>query len=390
MSKRKANDSIISSTKDIDITSLPDGVLSHISGYVQHSSRQLFAVAMTAPPSSFRIHNCNELPQSTMRDAILFPRNRNEKERDGDDMHLLRESQVNWNEIDFGGVDEVVGGLTDDTLHACLVCIGVSRIKSLEFTRCSKFAGWGLYPLWRSKVLERIDLSGIKAWSNSKCDKETRFTAFPSESQRGMLIEAVIPVLESIVDETDNSLWHIQFPKHFRIVSVSNIPQHESFHRFLTKFNDNISRKIKCGRKKCDNLCYLFNAGMHMGGDRYGIQSMSCSNGHFNFCGCQKQDRFDTDLSYCHKCMKYYCDRCNPCEELICGCGKLPACGSCSDSAYCDYPGCSEGPFCSDCILECKCGQRYCRMEEACESVCNVSLLSYTFHRLIVSYGILS
>ena len=57
MSKRKANNSIISSTKDIDITSLPDGVLSHISGYVQHSSRQLFAVAMTAPPSSFRIHN---------------------------------------------------------------------------------------------------------------------------------------------------------------------------------------------------------------------------------------------------------------------------------------------------------------------------------------------
>jgi len=371
MSKRKADDSILASTKDIDITSLPDGILSHISGY----------------DYVFRIHNCNELPQSTMRDAILFPRNRNEYEKDGDDMHKLRESQVNWTEIDFGGVDHVVGGVTDDLLHAVLVCIGVSRINSLEFTRCSKFVGWGLYPLWQSKVLERIDLSGIKAWSNSKCDKSTRFTAFPSESQCDMLIEAVIPVLESIVDESGNSLFNIQFPMHFRFVNAQNTPQRESFYRFLTKFNDNIFRKVKCGRKKCDNFCI---GGMHMSGDRYGIQSSSCSNGHFNFCGCTKQDRFDADLQYCHKCMKYYCDRCNPCEELMCGCGKLPACGSCSDSAYCDYPGCSEGPLCSDCILECKCGQRYCRMEEACESVCNVSLMSYTFHQLIVSYCILS
>jgi len=270
MSKRKADDSILSSTKDIDITTLPDGVLSHISGYVQHSSRILFAVAMTAPPSSFRIHNCNGLPQSTTRDAILFPRNRNNEERDLASSSYpprnLSESQLNWVEIDFGGVDEVVGGLTDDTLHACLVCIGVSRIKSLEFTRCSKFAGWGLYPLWRSKVLERIDLSGIKAWYN-EWKRRTRFTAFPTKSQCGMLIEAVIPVLESIVDETDNSLLHIQFPKHFRIEGGN-----ETFHRFLTKFNGNIRGKIRCGRDGCDNSC---QNGMHMGGDRYGIQSSS-------------------------------------------------------------------------------------------------------------------
>ena len=264
MSKRKADGSILSSTKDIDITSLPDGVLSHISGYVQHSSRPLFAVAMTAPPSSFRIHNYNELPQSSTRDAILFPRNRNEEERDSDDgMNTFSESQVNWNEIDFGGVDNVVGGMTDDILHAVLVCIGVSRIKILDFTRCSKFTGWGLYPLWKSKVLERIDLSGNKAWS-SKWKKKTRFTAFPTKSQCGVLIEAVIPLLESIVDETDNSLWHIQFPKHFRIEGGN-----ESFHRFLTKFNDNIRGKVKCGRKDCDNSC---QGGMHMSGDRYGFK----------------------------------------------------------------------------------------------------------------------
>ena len=376
MSKRKADDSILSSTKDIDITSLPDGVLSHISGYVQHSFRPLLAVAMTAPPSSFRIHNCNVLPQSTMRDAILFPRNRNEEEKEWDEDRemdrSLSESQMNWSKIDFKRMNKIDGGLTDDILHAALVCIGVSRIKSLEFTRCSKLTGWGLYPLWKSKVLERIDLSGIKA-KGSKWRRRTIFTAI--KSPREMLIEAVIPVLESIVDETDNSLWHVQFPKHFRVEGGN-----ESFHQFLSKFNENIRGKVQCGRKDCNNLC----GGMHMSGDRYGIQSGSCSfdhsfenNENANFCGCAKQDEYDATLEFCHKCMKYYCTWCNEGYlPLTCECGKPHGCGSCSDSAYCDTHGCSEGPLCSDCYLECKCGQRYCRMEEARESVCNISLVS--------------
>jgi len=322
-----------------------------------------------------------------MRDAILFPRNRNEEEKEWDEDRemdrSLSESQMNWSKIDFKRMNKIDGGLTDDILHAALVCIGVSRIKSLEFTRCSKLTGWGLYPLWKSKVLERIDLSGIKA-KGSKWRRRTIFTAI--KSPRDMLIEAVIPVLESIVDETDNSLWHVHFPKHFRVEGGN-----ESFHRFLSKFNENIRGKIRCGRDGCDNSC---QNGMHMGGDRYGIQSSSCSSCNFNFCGCAKQDRFDFDLEFCHKCKKYYCDNCNPGDgdqELGCGCDKPPACGSCSDIMLtCDTHDCLEGPFCSDCYLECKCGQRYCRMEEARKSVCNISLvfsLSSSSFTTQLSYG---
>jgi hypothetical protein len=355
MSKRKADESILSSTKDIDITSLPDGVLSHISGYVLHSSRPLFAVAMTAPPSSFRIHNCNELPQSTMRDAILFPRNRDEYEKDWDDMHLLRESQVNWNEIDFGGIYKVIGadGLTDDTIHAALVCIGVSRIKVLELTRCTNICR-GLEPMRKSKVLERIDLSGVKTWSIKQ--SKNGHTVGPSKFTLSASI--VIPILESIVDETENSLRHIQLPKHWRGAGIPNTNTgggNESLHRFLIKFNDNITGKIICGN--CDSAC---QGGVQLSGARYdyGVQRTSCENYLClaNVCGSCSRQR---TKEFCTKCEKYHCSGCSPGtgSTLMC-CGKLQACGSCSDTTYCAR--CDTGPICDDCCTKCTCGQQYC------------------------------
>ena len=360
MSKRKADE--LSSVVDIDITSLPDGVLSHISGYLEHSSRPLFAVAMTAPPSSFRLYKCNVLPQSSMREAILFPRNRKEDEMDWTGRLGLRDSKVNWNEIDFGGMHMICsGGLTDDTLHAVLVCVGISRIKAIALTRCSKITGIGLEPLRGSKALERIDLSGIMTYS---C-KKTIFTAFPTE-QLVMSSTIVIRILDSIVDETENSLRFIQFPKHWRVEGGD-----DAFHGFLTKFNDNIRGKSVCARGNCNNAC---GGSMHTSsGDRYGIQSNTCANSHCgaSFCGCPKEDRFDEEqpLEFCHKCKKYYCNNCDAglffSREYLCGCNKPTSCDSCTDSAFCD--DCGDGPLCRDCYLECKCGQRYCRMEEACK-----------------------
>ena len=132
---------------------------------------------------------------------------------------------------------------------------------------------------------------------------------------------------------------------------------------------------------------------MHMSGDRYGIQSNTCAKSHCgaSFCGCPKEDRFDEEqpLEFCHQCKKYYCDACDAglfnSREYMCGCNKPTSCGSCTDSAYCDC--CGDGPICSDCYIQCKCGQTYCRMEEACKSntycmylLSHVSRLASTLH----------
>ena len=375
MSKRKADEL---SSVDIDITSLPDGVLSHISGYLEHSSRPLFAVAMTAPPSSFRLYKCNVLPQSSMREAILFPRN------------LKKGESEQWNEIDFGGIHKVVkdaGGLTawmeeenvscphyrsqsfkqmlpmDDILHAALVCIGVSRIKVLELTQCKAVTGVGLEPLRGSKIIEKIDLSGVKAWAASKRTKRSGFTLSTSKSILSATV--VIPILDSIVEEDENSLRLIHFPNHWRVEGGD-----DAFHGFLTKFNNNIRGKSVCGRERCNNAC---GGEMHTSGDRYGIQSNTCAKIHcgVSFCGCPKEDRYDEEqpLEFCHECKKYYCNACDAGlfnrREYMCGCNKPTSCGSCTDSAYCDC--CGDGPICSDCFIQCKCGQTYCRMEEACK-----------------------
>ena len=90
------------------IASLPDGTLSHVSVYLSKEARVLFAVAITAPPSSFR--KCHwRLPSSLSleagRKAIL-----------GEDK---------WDSLDFRDLSISVGrlkdGLKDDDLGA--VCL---------------------------------------------------------------------------------------------------------------------------------------------------------------------------------------------------------------------------------------------------------------------------
>ncbi|KAL7552071.1 hypothetical protein ACHAWF_015303 [Thalassiosira exigua] len=279
-------------------TSLPDGVLGHISDYLARESQALCAVAMTAPSPSFRARRWIAPRPWSARDAVLgvngIPREMWEsglseegqrlagvsdilsiggattyseddesfdfETEDEESFDFEAEDEENFN---FGAFTESVGGkvLTDDDLGAVLVCIDAkNRLRSFKLTNCTHIVGYGLEPLRGSAVLEQIDVS---------CDGAA---VLPSGHPRYIIADSirlddkvVIPILESIVEKDGNSLRHVQLPKKWRVPIPGDVS------RFLTKFNNAIS--LSCCKLRCQNTCEEL---MNNSGDNYGLQSKTC------------------------------------------------------------------------------------------------------------------
>jgi len=91
--------------------------------------------------------------------------------------------------------------MSDDDLKNVLVVIDAkNNLKSLKLTNCSRIFGFGLKPLKRSTVLERIDLSRAESYTKPVIGMHTT-----------MNLNTILPILLSIVNKTGNSLKHIQF-----------------------------------------------------------------------------------------------------------------------------------------------------------------------------------
>ena len=130
-------------TADSLLAGLPDVVLTHVAAYLAKPSCALFAVALSAPSSSWR--ECNgearRQPSTTAIIASSF---------NGGGM-----------EINFADVEKSLSSkLTDDDLHALLVCVDAKhRLERLKLAGCVNIIGHGLEPIRGSLVLEQIDLS---------------------------------------------------------------------------------------------------------------------------------------------------------------------------------------------------------------------------------------
>ena len=137
--------------QSLNISNLPDGILAHAASYLAKPSRALFVVALTArEQDNFSIGSKHQQTVAS----------------------ILQSEQCSV--LDFGDIEKSLAlKLTDDDIHAVLKCISAQDVlKKLKLTGC-------------------LDLSQL--------------------DPKPMISEEVIPILESIVSEENNSLKMIVF-----------------------------------------------------------------------------------------------------------------------------------------------------------------------------------
>ncbi|KAL7527050.1 hypothetical protein ACHAXR_001778 [Thalassiosira sp. AJA248-18] len=188
-------------TASLHISDLPDSIFADVAAYLPKPSRALFAVAMTAPPSSWARSWWERLPSATSKVILSssFASQNNQVQHVAD--------QKRWVTLDFVGIGKSLASrLTDDDVRAILVCINANQsLKKLKLTGCANISGHGLDPLRGSTVLEQIDLSLAAQHESPGIDPE------PSISET-----AALPILDSIVGVDDSSLKYIQLPHAWR------------------------------------------------------------------------------------------------------------------------------------------------------------------------------
>mmetsp|Transcript_25544 Transcript_25544/g.61413 ORF Transcript_25544/g.61413 Transcript_25544/m.61413 type:complete len:180 (+) Transcript_25544:147-686(+) len=144
-SKRRRTSS--SSVASPNIDDIPNALLSDVAAFLPKPSRVLFALAMTAPTSSWRKSEWKRRV-SVAGDFIL--------------------SSTKWKSLDLGSIKESLSQkLTDDHVCAILSCINAKEtLHTLKFTGCINITGTGLEPLRGSLVLQQIDLSLVGQHEN--------------------------------------------------------------------------------------------------------------------------------------------------------------------------------------------------------------------------------
>ena len=125
------------------ITDLPDEVLVNVAKHLPKSSAALFAVALTAPSSSWRKRNWHQRPVAS---------------------GLAIVEAVQWDVLDFGGPEtDLAKKLTEEDLIAVLACLGaVKKLKHLKLAGCINAIGLCSGPVRGSTALKLIDLGMAK------------------------------------------------------------------------------------------------------------------------------------------------------------------------------------------------------------------------------------
>ena len=188
--------------------------------------------------------------------------------------------------------------LDDIDLKAILVCIDArNNVKYLCLNECINITGRGLKPLAGSSVIQQIDLSLV-----FKIDKR-------EDMEQISLCEGIVlPILHSIIEGDSSSLRHVQMPLKWRNGKSNELSQ------FMEVYNDRL--------EGMDLICRCFNEcgmGMHKQGERYGIQTATCSKCLECFCN---EDDCDEELNYCPHRQTYLCSDCDDCASFVVeGCG---------------------------------------------------------------------
>ena len=310
--------------QSLNISNLPDGILSHVASYLAKPSRALFAIAMTSTPESRTKDNfsiSSEYQQTTV--AIL--------------------QSEQWDVLDFEDIEKSLAAkLTDIDLHAVLKCISAQDVlKKLKLSGCLSITGRCLELLRGSTIIEHIDLSLVTLFESPKLDPEPI-----------ILEEAVLPILDSIISMNGISLKMIVFPKKWRTAKT------DRFAQFLTNYN----RLLESREPKCLNCeASLFEEreyALMSSNDYYGTQSYCCHNCYHHFC-------YDCDdsgmgpLYCCETCDKECCAdcaqirQCDKCVKSMCtGCSEIKTCQLCEEDFCIECGSESADLYCKTCVPE--------------------------------------
>ena len=135
--------------------------------------------------------------------------------------------------IDFGDCSaRFAFNLVDTDLDCILTSIcAVDNLKEFKLTNCYRIIGHGLDPLRGSTLLKKIDLSLVD-----------RFDVVSKDEGGFISIEAVVPILLSILEAEQCSLKYVQFPAKWRDVSMR-----ERLGEFIERYNDVPVQCNRCG-----------------------------------------------------------------------------------------------------------------------------------------------
>ncbi|KAL9187145.1 hypothetical protein ACHAXT_010865 [Thalassiosira profunda] len=217
-----------------NISDLSGDALAAIAEYLPKTSRALLAVALTAPPSSWRDQGWRGQPSEAGR-AILaasassggpfetvvkmacseLENSRTYKfykEKLAGEKRLVQCRMVDyygtneggsWEVLDFLDIEaDLADKLTDDDIGATLACIDArSNLKKLHLTKCTSFVGEGLEPLRGSSALEQIDIN-----------IQTLIPSYSTSYKLDFSPQKAFTVLRSIWAAEGSSLRRLQMP----------------------------------------------------------------------------------------------------------------------------------------------------------------------------------
>ena len=270
----------------------PDALLATVASYLPQTSCAFFAVAMMSSPNED-----SSLQLSSVSNTILA-------------------QHQNWDTLDFEDIDKSCQKrLTDRDIHQILVCIdAVNNLRSLKLTHCFNVTGAGLEPLRGSTVLERIDLSLVGAHESPVI-----------EPAPPLSVDAVVPILDSVIGREGNALVHIQLPKKWREEKSGILSS------FLERFDGALnSRRFHCSLPSCEQTCQgRADSPLVPWEDRddwYGMTSITCFQCQKHFCKVCGDDNMMLD--FCKCCEKFYCQDCSMveyCQGSNCSSAEQPA-----------------------------------------------------------------
>ncbi|KAL7548287.1 LOW QUALITY PROTEIN: hypothetical protein ACHAWF_011576, partial [Thalassiosira exigua] len=358
----------------LGIVDLPDAALAKVGEFVPKTSAGLLAVALTAPPSSWRRGGWEGRPSAAVA-AVLSSvssgvegghgweildftdvhrepkaRHRIDEEEDDESVilkrgYILQENyknlQTNTKATICGGdvVEETLANkLNDKDIGALLACIdAVHKVQRIKLAGCVGITGKCLEPLRGSSVLEQLDLC-LAGEHEDPCIEPVPKTS----------VSKVIPILQSIIRKEGNVLKQLQLPIKWIATGYQEPPHrytHDGLANFLSEYSEysaQISDRRQIDptiRRVSPTVRYDGLLGRHKFTCYKCLESICVSRG--NFGGCET-------------CHRHYCGTCHPEDEGIhCNgpwCGGL-CCKKCVTTKKCKDCG-QDHVFCDECLHE--------------------------------------
>eukprot|EP00984_Skeletonema_dohrnii_P006858 scaffold2436_cov80-Skeletonema_dohrnii-CCMP3373.AAC.11 len=224
-----------------------------IADFLPKTSRALLAVALTAPPASFRESGWKGQPNSVSTAIIsdtkagasfefileeIYREARAEAVA-GEKLPILKRAggpeqqdelfrqclskqfeeyyDGNWQILDFVDIPlSLASRLSDDDIGAILVCIDAkNNLGQLKLTHCFNVVGYGLGPLRNSEHLEKLDLGLVMEfqqpyWIEAAC--YPIWHEYSCHSTVKLSEEPVCDIIDSILRAEDSELVRLQYP----------------------------------------------------------------------------------------------------------------------------------------------------------------------------------